>query len=624
MSKFLNESDFFMCSGGMMPARMKSSQVVVSKKNEVKYIRIVDVQTTSFGDFVCKKLMLLMAVAAVLFALLCAVTGGAALIAAAAIGGAVGAAAGALICGYKAAAARKWLMPKEQVYIAGQKALTDSSYMVCMAVGTEQIRLAPHIKNWWQALAVGVTNFAGEMFKCIMVGAAAAGGLVILTEGIGAFLSNAAANYLLTLTSASGLALRGGLGVMEGVQDKYVKGESTADAFTHGFGSAVFGLEQGTMQSMGNIVTGQGRPEDFAGLLAWGAPIAPAEEAAKPIDADAMGNGGAWEGKPQSGNTGFLDSPRMSRAEIQEYQKGLNEQGIDFAVDKKGVLPEGMRGGFNNETGTVYLRKGATHYEAFHEAQHAKQWKELGKEAYQKQTTAEKETYVYDQIAKNKDQFSQAELEHAEEYVNGKRADEGLPPVMDAMEGGSPAKGADGDVFEDPAAVKENAKKQPTEEEMAALKAQRRQMAEDFYLKHNPGKDADAVASELNGIDFSKPVSIVKIPPDGLGPKGNELHQFTKVNTEGEVLRGQYYTDNPANTPSELGISDKYNVRDKSWKHTDEVRTVQQEKVVFDENKPIEGLKSTSKEIDDSWSLKDGQKVPTKGGGSQIYIPKNQ
>src|SRR6187551_3034220 len=105
MSKFLNEGDFFMCTGGMMPAKIKSGQVTTRKKSAVKYIRITDVQTTSFGDFVCKKLMLLMAVAAVLFALLCAVTGGAALIAAAAVGGAVGAVVGALICGNKAAAA---------------------------------------------------------------------------------------------------------------------------------------------------------------------------------------------------------------------------------------------------------------------------------------------------------------------------------------------------------------------------------------------------------------------------------------------------------------------------------------------------------------------------------------
>lgn len=449
MSKFLNEGDFFMCTGGMMPAKMKSGQVTTGKKSAVKYIRITDVQTTSFGDFVCKKLMLLMAVAAVLFALLCAVTGGAALIAAAAIGGAVGAAAGALICGTKAAAARKWLIPKQQVYINGQLALTDGSYMTCTAVGTEQIRLAPHIKNWWQAMAVGVTNFAGEMFKCVMVGAAAAGGIALLTEGVGVFLSNAAANYLLTWTSGWGLALRGTIGVMGAVQSKYVGGDSTGDAILHGVQGSTYGMEQGTAQSMGNIATGQGKPEDYAALLAWGAPIAP--EANKgPIDADAMGN--PWEGKPQSGKTGFLESERMSRSELQEYKQGLNDQGVDFQIDKKGVLPDNARAGFDPNNGKVYLRKGATNYEAFHEAQHAKQWGELGKDAYLKQSRAERGQYVYDQIMKNKGQFSDAELKHARDYINDVRSKEGMPPVLDAVEGGTPKKGEDGDLFEDPMA----------------------------------------------------------------------------------------------------------------------------------------------------------------------------
>jgi hypothetical protein len=38
----------------------------------------------------------------------------------------------------------------------------------------------------------------------------------------------------------------------------------------------------------------------------------------------------------------------------------------------------------------------------------------------------------------------------------------------------------------------------------------------------------------------------------------------------------------------------------------------------------MEGLKSTAKAIGDDWSLKGPVVVPTDGGGSQIYIPKNQ
>jgi hypothetical protein len=148
---------------------------------------------------------------------------------------------------------------------------------------------------------------------------------------------------------------------------------------------------------------------------------------------------------------------------------------------------------------------------------------------------------------------------------------------------------------------------------------QRKQFAYDFYKKYGMA-DAD-IANHMMGIDYTKPIEIIKVPPDGLGENGNELYQFTKVNTNGKTLRGKYYTDNPLNTPNELGISDKYNVVDENWNKTGEVKTVTQEKVIID--KPLEGLRSTSAKIDDKWSLKD-QAVPTDGGGSQIYLPPNQ
>jgi hypothetical protein len=71
-----------------------------------------------------------------------------------------------------------------------------------------------------------------------------------------------------------------------------------------------------------------------------------------------------------------------------------------------------------------------------------------GKDAYNKQSRLQKEQYVYDQIMKNKDQFSKAELDHARDYMNNVRARAGLDPMpMDKMEG------VDGDLFEDPASA---------------------------------------------------------------------------------------------------------------------------------------------------------------------------
>ncbi|MFK8269249.1 polymorphic toxin type 46 domain-containing protein [Capnocytophaga cynodegmi] len=163
-------------------------------------------------------------------------------------------------------------------------------------------------------------------------------------------------------------------------------------------------------------------------------------------------------------------------------------------------------------------------------------------------------------------------------------------------------------------------------DEIAEIIATRKQQAIDFYRKHNPDMREAKIQEHLKGIDFTKPVYVVKIPPNGLGKNKNELYQYTKLDNEGNVRQGNYYTDNPKNTPTELGISDKYSVRDNNWKPTGEIKEVEQNVFEFNIENPVEGLKSTSKPIIDDWSIEniDGVKieVPTKGGGSQIYIPK--
>ncbi|WP_312901931.1 glycohydrolase toxin TNT-related protein [Chryseobacterium taichungense] len=148
----------------------------------------------------------------------------------------------------------------------------------------------------------------------------------------------------------------------------------------------------------------------------------------------------------------------------------------------------------------------------------------------------------------------------------------------------------------------------------------RRKKAIEFYQKYNPDMTERQIKSHISGIDFNKPIEVVKLP------EGTELIQYTKVNTEGIVLRGDYYTNNPNHTPSELGVSDKYNVQTPDRVKTSEVKEVTKE--VLKLPKDVEGLKSTSAEINDTWSRIDeyGQELPiyTKGGGIQIYIPKSQ
>ncbi|MCM3225699.1 zincin-like metallopeptidase toxin domain-containing protein [Terribacillus saccharophilus] len=47
------------------------------------------------------------------------------------------------------------------------------------------------------------------------------------------------------------------------------------------------------------------------------------------------------------------------------------------------------------ETGQIYLRRQPTLLSALNESYHAQQWRELGKENYLKQSTLEREEYVY-------------------------------------------------------------------------------------------------------------------------------------------------------------------------------------------------------------------------------------
>jgi hypothetical protein len=124
------------------------------------------------------------------------------------------------------------------------------------------------------------------------------------------------------------------------------------------------------------------------------------------------------EEKLQSPKTGYLGSPRMSRKELVKLSTELKTIGVQLIIDKKGVLPSFARAGFNPINGKLYLRKGATHFEAFHETQHAKQWAELGISQYSKQSRFEREKYVFDKILDHKNLFSDSEIAAANNYIN--------------------------------------------------------------------------------------------------------------------------------------------------------------------------------------------------------------
>ncbi len=285
--KIVTETDYYMCSQGLMPAQMQSAQSAVKKKSGERYLMLSDTSTSMNGDFMCKYLMLLMAALAALIAVLVVATGGAALgamMAAGALAGAAGGAAGTvmggLICGQKAALARSWLGSKNNFFIGGQPTLTTEHKMVCALVGGT-IQPIPQVKNFWQASALGLGNWVGEMLQCVMAGAAigAVGEILVLGPGVffqGA-IGNLVANLIGTWTTGMGLAIRGLMSYSAGVKARYEKGLSDEEVLAES-GKGFLGMELGTFESVKRICTGQGNIMDAAGLLLWFSPAGKSQQ----------------------------------------------------------------------------------------------------------------------------------------------------------------------------------------------------------------------------------------------------------------------------------------------------------------------------------------------------------
>ncbi|MDY0907084.1 hypothetical protein [Pedobacter sp. CFBP9032] len=272
-NKIATEEDYWMCSGGIMPAQMQSIQRIAEQKDSKKYLIKSDTATASIGDFVCKWVMLIMALIAAVIAVLIVATGGAALGVMVAVGAAAGAAGaafgsivGGMVCGQKAAIARTWIGDKSNLMIGGQKTLTTGSTMECPVFGSKIIH-APNIKNWWDALRVGMGNFG----ETVILGAL--GGALIGLGG--AFLSGAAALSLPTLASVGtnivgsitgwGMAARLYFGA-NAVSNQQALGQidiNNVDERDAAFGNAAF-PEYGSVK---RIASGSAEPMDAMLLL---------------------------------------------------------------------------------------------------------------------------------------------------------------------------------------------------------------------------------------------------------------------------------------------------------------------------------------------------------------------
>ncbi|MFN2748265.1 zincin-like metallopeptidase toxin domain-containing protein, partial [Bacillus sp. z60-18] len=140
----------------------------------------------------------------------------------------------------------------------------------------------------------------------------------------------------------------------------------------------------------------------------------------KTFDVNHRPKGKAWEDMPVSGKAKIAPNGQriMSIRELKSFKKEMHEQNIKVIIDKKdNILPNNVAAGFNPETGEIVLRREPTYLSALHESYHAKQWSKLGKEKYLKQSVLEREEYVYNEIMKNKDKFSNAEVLFSQRYI---------------------------------------------------------------------------------------------------------------------------------------------------------------------------------------------------------------
>lgn len=128
--------------------------------------------------------------------------------------------------------------------------------------------------------------------------------------------------------------------------------------------------------------------------------------------------------------------------------------------------------------------------------------------------------------------------------------------------------------------------------------AQKRKIASDFYLKS--GYKPSRIETHLNGIDFTQPVEIVKLP------QGTQVSQWQVPGAS----QGNYYAL-PGTQPQQLGISPL---------GSDPVngQIVDRAAVSYITNCEVEVLKTTAAPIADTWSIP-GQAVATEGAGLQMF-----
>lgn len=141
-----------------------------------------------------------------------------------------------------------------------------------------------------------------------------------------------------------------------------------------------------------------------------------------------------WDDLPVS-RKGYLGGKTLRRREIKYWSDEITR--ISNGKSQLIVLPKGHKklqgnqAGFDPFTGNIYVQKGLTEYEIFHEFQHLEEYIKLGKNEYLKGIkrisgsleedlirTYKREKYVFDKIMGNKNKFNKAQLDDAQDYID--------------------------------------------------------------------------------------------------------------------------------------------------------------------------------------------------------------
>ena len=201
---YLTDEHYFLCSGGLFPARIYDGKSTHVSKTGKHYLTHYDTATKT-PDFTCRWAVVLAVMAAVFFALLASNPIGWAILA----GLIIGLGTGFLMCGVMMASGRKWIGYEQHLIIKRtQYALTSDSYMVCPLGG--KISWAPEITSPGIALWTGLRNTGFATFQGIMYGYAAYGGVSLFTtSGLEAVGINLLKGWAQTYGKA-GLIMRGG------------------------------------------------------------------------------------------------------------------------------------------------------------------------------------------------------------------------------------------------------------------------------------------------------------------------------------------------------------------------------------------------------------------------------